>query len=179
MASTSRRAAIRGYIAGARDRLGDAAVDPTIRRKRAGVGERDRRDFPGHLRLRPVVVRLRRPDPTRLRQARRVRTRRPDTTERVLHRTGQVHGAEQHQAGREHASRQPSRAKTSRASSPRSARSSLGARLAPTQYYPSEEAYMTAVAEAVREEYKAITDAGLIVQIDEPNFLTAWMFYPD
>ena len=24
-----------------------------------------------------------------------------------------------------------------------------------------------------------ITDAGLILQIDEPNFLTAWMFYPD
>jgi len=26
---------------------------------------------------------------------------------------------------------------------------------------------------------RAITDAGLILQIDEPNFLTAWMFYPD
>jgi 5-methyltetrahydropteroyltriglutamate--homocysteine methyltransferase len=38
---------------------------------------------------------------------------------------------------------------------------------------------MMAVAEAVREEYKAITDAGFIVQIDEPEFATAWMFYPD
>ena len=47
------------------------------------------------------------------------------------------------------------------------------------EYYPSEEAYMQAVAEAVHDEYKAITDAGLIVQIDEPNFATAWMFYPD
>ena len=36
-----------------------------------------------------------------------------------------------------------------------------------------------AVAEACREEYKAITDAGLIVQIDEPEFCTTWMFYPD
>jgi 5-methyltetrahydropteroyltriglutamate--homocysteine methyltransferase len=47
------------------------------------------------------------------------------------------------------------------------------------EYYPSEEAYMQAVAEAVHDEYMAITDAGLIVQIDEPNFATAWMFYPD
>ena len=31
----------------------------------------------------------------------------------------------------------------------------------------------------MREEYKAITDAGLIVQIDEPEFSTSWMFYPD
>jgi 5-methyltetrahydropteroyltriglutamate--homocysteine methyltransferase len=38
---------------------------------------------------------------------------------------------------------------------------------------------MLAVAEAVREEYKAITDAGFIVQIDEPEFATSWMFYPD
>ena len=47
------------------------------------------------------------------------------------------------------------------------------------EYYSSEEAYMMAVAEAVREEYKAITDAGLIVQVDEPEFCTSWMFYPD
>ena len=47
------------------------------------------------------------------------------------------------------------------------------------EYYQSEEEYMMAVAEAVREEYKAITDAGLIVQVDEPEFLTSWMFYPD
>ncbi len=55
---------------------------------------------------------------------------------------------------------------------------SLGAGVR-NDYYPSEEAYMMAVAEAVREEYKAITDAGLIVQVDEPEFCTSWMFYPD
>ena len=38
---------------------------------------------------------------------------------------------------------------------------------------------MTAVAEAVREEYRAIAAAGLIVQVDEPEFATSWMFYPD
>src|SRR4029453_9339032 len=47
------------------------------------------------------------------------------------------------------------------------------------QHYRTEEEYMTAVADAVREEYKAVTDAGLILQVDEPNFFTAWMFYPD
>ena len=38
---------------------------------------------------------------------------------------------------------------------------------------------MMAVAEAVHEEYKAITDAGLIVQIDEPEFATTWSSIPD
>ena len=46
-------------------------------------------------------------------------------------------------------------------------------------HYGSEEEYMHAVASAVREEYKAITDAGLIVQVDEPEFCTSWYFYPD
>jgi 5-methyltetrahydropteroyltriglutamate--homocysteine methyltransferase len=55
---------------------------------------------------------------------------------------------------------------------------SLGAGVR-NDYYKTEEEYMTAVAEAVREEYRAITDAGLIVQLDEPEFCTAWMFYPD
>jgi 5-methyltetrahydropteroyltriglutamate--homocysteine methyltransferase len=55
---------------------------------------------------------------------------------------------------------------------------SLGAGVR-NEYYPSEEAYMMAVAEACREEYKAITDAGLIVQLDEPEFCTTWSFYPE
>jgi 5-methyltetrahydropteroyltriglutamate--homocysteine methyltransferase len=55
---------------------------------------------------------------------------------------------------------------------------SLGAR-ARNEHYSSEEEYMMAVAEVVREEYRAITDAGFIVQIDEPEFATSWQFYPD
>jgi 5-methyltetrahydropteroyltriglutamate--homocysteine methyltransferase len=55
---------------------------------------------------------------------------------------------------------------------------SLGAG-ARSEYYSSEEEYMTAVAEAVREEYKAVTDAGFIVQVDEPEFATSWQFFPD
>jgi 5-methyltetrahydropteroyltriglutamate--homocysteine methyltransferase len=55
---------------------------------------------------------------------------------------------------------------------------SLGAG-ARNEYYSSEEEYMTAVADVVHEEYKAITDAGFIVQIDEPEFATSWQFFPD
>ena len=47
------------------------------------------------------------------------------------------------------------------------------------EHYKTEDEYMMAVAEACREEYKAITDAGLIVQVDEPEFCTSWTFYPD
>jgi 5-methyltetrahydropteroyltriglutamate--homocysteine methyltransferase len=55
---------------------------------------------------------------------------------------------------------------------------SLGAGIR-NEHYASEDDYMAAVADACREEYKAITDAGLIVQMDEPEFCTSWMFYPD
>jgi 5-methyltetrahydropteroyltriglutamate--homocysteine methyltransferase len=39
------------------------------------------------------------------------------------------------------------------------------------KYYASYEEYMTAVADALSEEYRAIVDAGFLVQIDDP-FLT-------
>jgi 5-methyltetrahydropteroyltriglutamate--homocysteine methyltransferase len=39
----------------------------------------------------------------------------------------------------------------------------------PNHYYPSHEAYVEAVAEAMREEYEAIVAAGFIVQIDCPD----------
>lgn len=35
-------------------------------------------------------------------------------------------------------------------------------------YYGSEEEYLMAVADALREEYRAIVDAGFLVQIDDP-----------
>ena len=35
-------------------------------------------------------------------------------------------------------------------------------------YYPTDEEYLYAVAEALRTEYQAIVDAGFIVQIDDP-----------
>src|SRR5262245_62055961 len=47
------------------------------------------------------------------------------------------------------------------------------------EYYPSQEAFLFGTAEALREEYKAITDAGLILQIDEPELATSWQFFPE
>jgi 5-methyltetrahydropteroyltriglutamate--homocysteine methyltransferase len=55
---------------------------------------------------------------------------------------------------------------------------SLGAGIR-NEHYAREDDYLAAVADACHEEYKAITDAGLIVQVDEPEFCTSWMFYPD
>lgn len=39
----------------------------------------------------------------------------------------------------------------------------------PNDYYPSHEAYLEALAEAMRVEYEAICQAGLILQIDSPD----------
>jgi 5-methyltetrahydropteroyltriglutamate--homocysteine methyltransferase len=44
----------------------------------------------------------------------------------------------------------------------------------PNQYYPSEEAFLFALADALAEEYRAITDAGLVLQIDAPDVAMAW-----
>jgi len=46
------------------------------------------------------------------------------------------------------------------------------------EYYPSEEAYLYAIADAMHEEYKAIADAGFILQIDNPDLPDAWGMYP-
>ncbi len=42
------------------------------------------------------------------------------------------------------------------------------------RYYHDEEALLNDVADALHEEYKAITDAGLIVQLDAPDLAEAW-----
>jgi 5-methyltetrahydropteroyltriglutamate--homocysteine methyltransferase len=39
----------------------------------------------------------------------------------------------------------------------------------PNAYYPSHRAYIEAVADAMKEEYEAIADAGLILQVDCPD----------
>ena len=41
--------------------------------------------------------------------------------------------------------------------------------MSPNNHYKTDEEYMFAGAEALREEYKAITDAGLFVQIDDAH----------
>ncbi len=42
------------------------------------------------------------------------------------------------------------------------------------EHYPSEEAYLFAIADAMRVEYKAIVDAGFIVQLDDPRVVVQW-----
>jgi 5-methyltetrahydropteroyltriglutamate--homocysteine methyltransferase len=42
------------------------------------------------------------------------------------------------------------------------------------RYYPSEEAYVFAIAEAMRTEYRAIVDAGFVLQIDDPGLGETW-----
>ena len=39
----------------------------------------------------------------------------------------------------------------------------------PNEYYPSEEAYLYALAEVMKDEYNAISEAGLLLQIDCPD----------
>lgn len=46
------------------------------------------------------------------------------------------------------------------------------------EYYRTENEYTIAIADAMREEYKAIVDAGLILQIDDPQLLTEYLRKP-
>jgi len=44
----------------------------------------------------------------------------------------------------------------------------------PNEHYKSEEDFVLAFGEAMREEYKAILDAGLLLQIDFPRLISNW-----
>lgn len=46
------------------------------------------------------------------------------------------------------------------------------------EFYKTEEEYLFAIAEAMREEYKAIIDAGFVLQIDDPDLADAWQMHP-
>ena len=47
------------------------------------------------------------------------------------------------------------------------------------RYYKTEEEHLFAVAEALREEYRAIVAAGFMVQIDDPRLAMHYMLFPD
>jgi 5-methyltetrahydropteroyltriglutamate--homocysteine methyltransferase len=47
------------------------------------------------------------------------------------------------------------------------------------EHYPTEEAFVEAIAEAMRDEYQAIVDAGFLLQIDDPDLPDGWQMYPD
>jgi len=42
------------------------------------------------------------------------------------------------------------------------------------QHYATEEEYLFAVSEAMREEYQAIVDAGFVLQLDDPGLPDSW-----
>ncbi|MGH7399684.1 MAG: methionine synthase, partial [Candidatus Rokuibacteriota bacterium] len=45
-------------------------------------------------------------------------------------------------------------------------------------HYKTDEEYLFAIAEAMREEYRAIVDAGFLVQIDDPRLVTYYIANP-
>jgi 5-methyltetrahydropteroyltriglutamate--homocysteine methyltransferase len=47
------------------------------------------------------------------------------------------------------------------------------------RYYKSQEEYLYAIADAMHEEYKAIVDAGFLLQIDDPIFATYYVMHPE
>ena len=49
----------------------------------------------------------------------------------------------------------------------------------PNQFYKTAEEYLHAIADAMHEEYRAIVDAGIILQIDDPRLLTYYISRPD
>ena len=49
----------------------------------------------------------------------------------------------------------------------------------PNRYYKTDEEYYVALADAMREENKAIVDAGFLVQIDDPRLATHYDRHPD
>jgi 5-methyltetrahydropteroyltriglutamate--homocysteine methyltransferase len=47
-------------------------------------------------------------------------------------------------------------------------------REAVNEYYPTEEAYVYAIADALHQEYQAIVDAGFLLQVDDAVLATMW-----
>ena len=46
------------------------------------------------------------------------------------------------------------------------------------EFYRTEEEYEQALADALREEYRAIIDAGFVLQVDDPRLVTQYMMTP-
>lgn len=152
-------------------------VDPAKPRKRAGTAERDRRLFPGV--YESGLWYSGSGGPVRPGFATPGAPRRPET-ERVC--TGPVRyvgqdavHADVDALGKALAGKEDTGAEGFVAAL---GPLSLGAG-SRNEHYGNETEYMTAVAEVVREEYKAIVDAGFVVQVDEPEFATTWQFFPD
>jgi 5-methyltetrahydropteroyltriglutamate--homocysteine methyltransferase len=46
----------------------------------------------------------------------------------------------------------------------------------PNEYYPDRDEFLSALADAVHEEYRAIIDAGFLIQLDDPEAAELWGF---
>ena len=47
----------------------------------------------------------------------------------------------------------------------------------PNAHYSSDEEYLFALARALNEEYRVVTSAGVLLQVDEPTLTTNWALY--
>jgi 5-methyltetrahydropteroyltriglutamate--homocysteine methyltransferase len=47
------------------------------------------------------------------------------------------------------------------------------------EYYKTDEEFRVALADALHDEYQAIVDAGLILQIDDPQLASHWAMHPE
>jgi 5-methyltetrahydropteroyltriglutamate--homocysteine methyltransferase len=47
------------------------------------------------------------------------------------------------------------------------------------EHYPNEEAFLAAIADAMHDEYRAIVDAGFLLQVDDPYLLSGYQRFPD
>ena len=47
------------------------------------------------------------------------------------------------------------------------------------EHYKSDEEFRIAIADALHEEYRAIVDAGLVLQIDDPQLASHWAMHPE
>ncbi|MBV8122232.1 MAG: cobalamin-independent methionine synthase II family protein [Alphaproteobacteria bacterium] len=47
------------------------------------------------------------------------------------------------------------------------------------EYYKTDEEFRVAIADALREEYRAIVDAGLVLQVDDPQLASHYTTHPE
>jgi 5-methyltetrahydropteroyltriglutamate--homocysteine methyltransferase len=47
------------------------------------------------------------------------------------------------------------------------------------EYYKTDEEFLYAIADAMSQEYRAIVDAGFVLQIDNPDLPDGWQMFPD
>jgi 5-methyltetrahydropteroyltriglutamate--homocysteine methyltransferase len=46
------------------------------------------------------------------------------------------------------------------------------------EHYPDDESFLFAIADVLHEEYRAITGAGLLLQVDDPDLPDGWQMFP-